>query len=124
MSGSWRKSMEGGHGGPPHWVKNQPSSAGWASVPAAFPELNWDDLRYERLSERPSKVRLDDLGHPSGPDSSLEDWLEGLPRLLGAAALKRLRDEIVRACEAGRPVVAALGGHVIKTGCAPYLIDW
>src|SRR5262249_42960687 len=23
-----------------------------------------------------------------------------------------------------RPVVAALGGHVIKTGCAPYLIDW
>ncbi len=24
----------------------------------------------------------------------------------------------------GRPIVAALGGHVIKTGCAPYLIDW
>src|SRR5205823_5852319 len=23
-----------------------------------------------------------------------------------------------------RTVVAALGGHVIKTGCAPYLIDW
>jgi hypothetical protein len=54
----------------------------------------------------------------------LEDWLTGLPRLLGAAALLRLRDAIVRAREAGRPVVAALGGHVVKTGCAPYLIDW
>ncbi len=26
--------------------------------------------------------------------------------------------------EEGRTVVAALGGHVIKTGCGPYLIDW
>src|SRR5262249_1815101 len=24
----------------------------------------------------------------------------------------------------GRTVAAALGGHVIKTGCGPYLIDW
>ncbi len=23
-----------------------------------------------------------------------------------------------------RPIIAGLGGHVIKTGCAPYLIDW
>ena len=29
-----------------------------------------------------------------------------------------------KAHEAGAPVVAALGGHVVKTGCAPYLIDW
>src|SRR5215472_8011027 len=29
-----------------------------------------------------------------------------------------------RAHSDGRTVVAALGGHVIKTGCAPYLIDW
>jgi hypothetical protein len=43
---------------------------------------------------------------------------------LGAAALRRLRDAIVRARENRRPVLAALGGHVIKTGCGPYLIDW
>jgi hypothetical protein len=38
--------------------------------------------------------------------------------------LKALRDAIVRAHEGRRPVIAALGGHVVKTGCAPYLIDW
>ena len=29
-----------------------------------------------------------------------------------------------RAHREGRTVAVALGGHVIKTGCAPYLIDW
>jgi hypothetical protein len=91
---------------------------------AGIPDLDWNSLQFERLAERPSKVSLDDLGRPCGPDPRLEDWLAGLPRLLGAAALLRLRDAIVRAWEAGRSVVAALGGHVIKTGCAPYLIDW
>jgi len=86
--------------------------------------LDLSELRFEPLSERPSKVSLGDLGRPGPADSRLDDWLESLPAILGAAALLRLRDAIVRAWQRGRPVVAALGGHVIKTGCAPYLIDW
>jgi deoxyhypusine synthase len=31
---------------------------------------------------------------------------------------------LCRAHREGRTVAIALGGHVIKTGCAPYLIDW
>jgi hypothetical protein len=87
-------------------------------------ELDLNDLRYEPLSGRPSKVTLSNLGHPAPPNPSFADWLDNLPRLLGSSALKRLRDAIVRARERGRPVVAAIGGHVVKTGCAPYLIDW
>ncbi len=86
--------------------------------------LDLSELRFEPLSERPSKVSLRDLGRPGPADSRLEEWLESLPAILGAAALVRLRDAIVRAWQTGRPVVAALGGHVIKTGCGPYLIDW
>src|SRR5262249_49589012 len=63
-------------------------------------------------------------GHPVDTDSSFATWLESLPRVLGASALRRLRDAIVCAWEGGRPVWAALGGHVLKTGCGPYLIDW
>src|SRR5205807_2205295 len=55
---------------------------------------------------------------------TMDRWLDGLPDLLASRALKRLRDAIVRAHVEGCPVVAALGGHVIKTGCAPYLKDW
>jgi hypothetical protein len=35
-----------------------------------------------------------------------------------------VRDHVCRAYRDGRTVVAAVGGHVIKTGCGPYLIDW
>jgi hypothetical protein len=86
--------------------------------------IDFGALRYEPLAERPSKVFLADLGRPAAADGSLEDWLDGLPDLLGARGLKRLRDAILLAVGQGRPVVAALGGHVVKTGCAPYLIDW
>src|SRR5262249_25637807 len=75
-------------------------------------------------AERPSKVKLADLGRPVEPRATIHDWLDALPDVLAARGLKRLRDAIVRAHNDGAPAVAALGGHVIKTGCAPYLNDW
>jgi hypothetical protein len=86
--------------------------------------LDLEKLRFEPLAQRPSKVFLRDLGHPVAPDPSFSDWLASLPHLLGAAALTQLCDAIVCAQAARRPVVAALGAHVVKSGCAPYLIDW
>lgn len=76
------------------------------------------------LVSRPSKVFHDDLGRPVGPDATLNDWLNSLPRQLGANDLRRVAKHLSRAQRDGRTVAAALGGHVIKTGCAPYLIDW
>lgn len=86
--------------------------------------IDWDALRFEPLAERPSKVFLEDLGRPSRPNPTFNDWLDGLPDQLAARGLKRLRDAILRAHSDGAPVIAALGGHVVKTGCAPFLIDW
>jgi hypothetical protein len=91
---------------------------------ADVPPIDLDTLRYEPLADRPSKVHLRDLGRPTGPNPSLADWLAALPDVLAASGLKRLRDAVVTAHGAGKTVAAALGGHVIKTGCAPYLIDW
>jgi len=88
------------------------------------PPLDLDALRFEPLADRPSKVFLTHLGRPSGADPGVSDWLDGLPDVLAARGLKRLRDAIVTAHGSKRLVVAGLGGHVVKTGCAPYLIDW
>ncbi len=76
------------------------------------------------LVSRPSKVFHDELGQPVHADASLSDWLDSLPRQLAANDLRRVRDHLARAYQEGRTVGAAVGGHVIKTGCAPYLIDW
>ncbi len=86
--------------------------------------LDLESLRYEPLADRPSKVSLSDLGRPLPPNPSLADWLDGLPSMLGAAGLKRLTSAIVKSHINGRPILAALGGHVVKTGCTSYLIDW
>ena len=93
-------------------------------MPAPDDPLDLDALQYEPLSGRPSKVRLADLGKPGACSGTLEDLLDGLPDILAGRWLKQLRDAIVAGHTGGRPVLAALGGHVIKTGCAPYLNDW
>ncbi|MFO0926014.1 MAG: hypothetical protein U0736_03120 [Gemmataceae bacterium] len=81
-------------------------------------------LRTYDLASRPSKVFREDLGRPLPPGASFEDWLDSLPRQLAGNALRRVRFHLTRAHAEGRTVVAAMGGHVIKTGCGPYLIDW
>jgi hypothetical protein len=76
------------------------------------------------LASRPSKVFHDDLGRPLEPGASVEDWIDSLPRQLAANSLRRVRFHLARAHSSGRQVAVAIGGHVIKTGCGPYLIDW
>src|SRR5262249_34813920 len=93
-------------------------------LPAPERPLDLHGLRPSDLASRPSKVFHDDLGKPLPPGPSVEDWIDSLPRQLGANALRRVRFHLARAHSAGKTVVAAIGGHVIKTGCAPYLIDW
>jgi hypothetical protein len=75
------------------------------------------------LASRPSKVVVGDLGRPMSPRTPIGDWFDSLPKQLAANELRRLRDHFVRAHHDGRGIAVAIGGHVIKTGCAPYLID-
>lgn len=86
--------------------------------------IDLSGLKTYDLRSRPSKVGIGDLGRPPMPTTSVADWIDTLPNQLAANELRRLRDEINRCRRDGRTVAAAIGGHVIKVGCAPYLIDW
>jgi hypothetical protein len=81
-------------------------------------------LKTYDLASRPSKVFREDLGNPVDAGAGIGELLDALPRQLAGNHLRRVRDHLCRAHAEGRTVVAALGGHVIKTGCGPYLIDW
>jgi hypothetical protein len=93
----------------------------------AFEPLRPYDLNglktYDLIS-RPSKVFHDELGRPVAPGASVGEWLDSLPRQLAATEVRRVAAHLARARREGRTVAIALGGHVIKTGCAPYLVDW
>ncbi|MCI0334782.1 MAG: hypothetical protein L0228_16330, partial [Planctomycetes bacterium] len=81
-------------------------------------------LKTYELTSRPSKVFHDDLGKPQSADATLADWLDSLPKQLAGCEVRRVAQHLCRAKRDGRIAAAGLGGHVIKTGCAPYLIDW
>ncbi|MCM3902142.1 MAG: hypothetical protein ND866_10585, partial [Pyrinomonadaceae bacterium] len=55
--------------------------------------------------------------------SSLADFLTSLPNILGVLSLRGLAGQIRRAKQAGKPIIWGLGGHVIKVGLAPVIID-
>lgn len=80
-------------------------------------------LRTYSLHDRPSKVSVQELGTPCDPARSISDWIDALPRQLAAVELRKVRDYVLQRYHDGKWIVVALGGHVIKTGCAPYLID-
>ncbi len=75
------------------------------------------------LRERPSKVDVRSFGQPHTKGGSVADFLAHLPDFLGAQGLHNLARAMVQARGAGKPILWGLGGHVIKTGLSPILID-
>jgi len=74
------------------------------------------------IASRPSKVHVDrHFAAPLEAGMSFEAFFDGLPRLLGADNLRGVVDAVVKAREAGRPVVLAMGGHVVKCGLQPVI---
>lgn len=80
-------------------------------------------VRTYPLKDRLSKVDVGSFGHPHVRGESVADFLKGLPDLLGVQGLRGLAQAIVQARSAGKPILWGLGGHVIKTGLSPILID-
>ena len=85
--------------------------------------LSFDKVRTYPLASRPSKVTVDDFAKPITNDSSLRDYLQSLPNILAVQSLREIASRMRRARDLGRPVIWGLGGHVIKTGLAPIIID-
>ena len=75
------------------------------------------------LSSRPSKVAAADFARPVARGATLADFLDSLPDILAVRSLRAVAAQVRRARSLGRPVVWGLGGHVVKTGLAPVLID-
>ncbi|HXG65178.1 MAG TPA: hypothetical protein VNO70_08720 [Blastocatellia bacterium] len=75
------------------------------------------------LASRPSKVTTDDFARPVSGDASLKEFLDGLPNILAARDLRELAKLIRDAKQTSRAIIVGMGGHVIKTGLGPVLID-
>ncbi|MBK7709027.1 MAG: hypothetical protein IPJ30_25575 [Acidobacteria bacterium] len=93
------------------------------SIYDRFEPINLDEIRTYELASRPSKVTVKDFAKPLGDGDSLRGFLEGLPDILGAVRSLREVASRVRREGTGKPVIWGIGGHVVKTGLAPVIID-
>jgi arginine dihydrolase ArgZ-like protein len=85
--------------------------------------LSLADVKTYPLASRPSKVSVKQFARPCNDYPALRDFLSNLPDILAVQSLRQLAAQIRKAREANKPVVWGLGGHVIKTGLGPILID-
>ncbi len=86
------------------------------------PPADLSRVRTFPLAERRSLVTVGAFARPVDAGGTLASFLDGLSDLLAVRALKELAASIVEARERERPVVFALGAHVVKVGLAPVLI--
>jgi len=75
------------------------------------------------LASRPSKVTVEDFATPVSEDSSLRHYLASLPNILAVQNLRELASRMRRARTLGKPIIWGIGGHVIKTGLGPVIVD-
>jgi hypothetical protein len=70
------------------------------------------------IEARGGKVRVEDFARPySG------SWIDSLPRILAADSFRAVVSAIANAKARNKMILWGLGGHVIKCGLAPILID-
>ena len=85
--------------------------------------IDLTEVKTYELSSRPSKVTVADFAVPVGAEDSLRDFLGKLPDILAVRSLREVAAAIRRAKDLGKPVIWGIGGHVVKTGLAPVIID-
>jgi hypothetical protein len=86
-------------------------------------ETDLSRVRTVPVSGRPNKVRAEEFASPPADDRSFGAFLRALPDVLVARDFLAVTDAIVSATKHGRGVIVMLGGHIVKTGLAPVLID-
>jgi deoxyhypusine synthase len=92
-------------------------------VSRRWPRIDRSRVRTVPARRRPSKVRREEEARPHARGASLAAFLEGLPRLLGAADLREAIEATARAKARERTILFGFGAHLIKVGCAPLVVD-
>jgi hypothetical protein len=88
-----------------------------------YHEADLSQVRTVPIAVRPNKVEASEFATPPGADRSFGAFLDALPDILVARSFRRVVDAVATAARTRRGVVVMLGGHVVKTGIGPLLID-
>src|SRR6202020_542537 len=85
--------------------------------------LDFAKLKTVGLEERGGKVKTADFAYAYQKGAGIAGWLDSLPRILAGDSFRAVVDAVAAARAKKRAIIWGLGGHVIKCGLAPVLID-
>jgi hypothetical protein len=85
--------------------------------------ITFGGVRTYPLASRKSKVDVREFATPVGSKASLVKFLDSLPEILAAQDLRDLLGSLHRAKKQKKAILWGIGGHVIKVGLGPLLID-
>src|SRR6202045_1758756 len=75
------------------------------------------------IASRRSKVSVREFARPAGKNPSLKKFLDTLPEILAGNDLRDVLAAVHRAKARKRAMLWGIGGHVIKVGLGPLLIE-
>jgi len=85
--------------------------------------LSLERIRTYPLAKRKSKVTVRDFARVPKRGASIAQFIAALPRILAADDFRAVIAALRRARAKRKPILWGLGGHLIKVGLAPILID-
>src|SRR5512142_1359077 len=85
--------------------------------------LTLDGVKTYPLASRSSKVTVADFARVPRAAGTLRQWVKSLPRILAGETFLSVADALESARRKRKPIIWGLGGHVIKCGLSPVLID-
>jgi deoxyhypusine synthase len=88
-----------------------------------YQPVELSQLRTLSLRERPSKVRKEDFAQKAWAGASFSEFVDSLPHILFGQDLQEVINALAKAQKNNRPIVMAMGAHVIKCGLNPVLVD-
>ena len=75
------------------------------------------------LASRKSKVTVSDFARALPANASIAKFLDALPDILAARDFRAVAAAIQQAKKSRKAILWGIGGHVIKTGLGPLLVD-
>jgi len=85
--------------------------------------LDFSKIHTYPLARRKSKVTVRDFAQANTHRKGIPGFLNALPNILAGKDFRAVVDSCLRARRLRKPIVWAIGGHVIKCGLSPLLID-
>lgn len=88
-----------------------------------YKEIDLSGLKTYSIKDRMSKVSIGGAALPHKRGSSFAEFISRLPDFLAAKDLRSVASAVASAHKNRRPVVLGMGGHAIKVGLSPIIID-